>query len=360
MKQAQQISSSMQTGCSWCTNTPQNFLSRCCARAVGIADELAQTLQDEDKTDTHTHTHRPAQTHKPSTVTLAAHARRGLITKQTRALSALHIWTGVCNLLYTLQCSIARILKILYKFCKIFASAAKCQASSVVRKLDGFSSTHYHIANQKSASQHFSGPHNNQSETPLLASPCPQSSSLSEPLERLEIETYSQHHTVCGQLTFVCLSAGLSLPGGNTSAPQWSTSAFCLLIRLVALRAFSVWTFFYSNGTAIPTMQRWHPSMVFRGPGRTRSTLIRMGITWIPIVVHIHRNKVFVLHTLHKLTITVHTLETKITKTSHNTQVRQPFNNVKSQTTLKPYISMRAHQPKRGVHTQRSTHFTSA
>ena len=30
---------------------------------------------------THTHTHTHTLTHKPSTVTLAAHARRGLITK---------------------------------------------------------------------------------------------------------------------------------------------------------------------------------------------------------------------------------------------------------------------------------------
>ena len=58
------------------------FSSACCARAVGIAHEPVWCLYCWNKwRQTHTHTDR--QTHRPSTVTLAAHAHRGLIKLHT-------------------------------------------------------------------------------------------------------------------------------------------------------------------------------------------------------------------------------------------------------------------------------------
>ena len=75
------------------------FSSPCCARVVGTADEPAWSLQGENnwrQTDTQTDT----QTHKPSTVSLAAHARRGLTSEcktlwgepeQVRRISAVNL-----------------------------------------------------------------------------------------------------------------------------------------------------------------------------------------------------------------------------------------------------------------------------
>ena len=58
------------------------FSSVCCAEAVGIAHKLLGSLSFENKLDTHKRT----QTDRPSTVTLAAHVRLGLIRKEKSKL----------------------------------------------------------------------------------------------------------------------------------------------------------------------------------------------------------------------------------------------------------------------------------
>jgi len=136
-------------------------------------------------------------------------------------------------------------------------------------------------------------------------------------------------------------------------------SAFCLLSRLVALTAFSPWTLCSKDTViTIPTIQIWLPSVVLREPGRTSSTLIRMGIIWAPIVVRICRDKVFILHTLRDLAVTVHSSETNTTETSHKPGNRSTWSH--KLRTLKMYTSTCAHQPKWGTHMQRSMLFTSA
>ena len=63
-----------------------SFSSACCARAVGIAYEpvLVPVVQEQVETDRHTDRHTHTHTHRPSTVTLAAHARQGLIMTKWR------------------------------------------------------------------------------------------------------------------------------------------------------------------------------------------------------------------------------------------------------------------------------------
>ena len=70
------------------------FSSACCARAVGIAHEpVYGACSARIRGERHTHTH--TQTHRASTVTLAAHAHRGLTSAITNLTSYLYV--GDCK-----------------------------------------------------------------------------------------------------------------------------------------------------------------------------------------------------------------------------------------------------------------------